>query len=116
MMERVEVVELCEVGAEDEGRAGDGPESEFGAHLIVGVGGLAGLILAGMRAEVAFRKHVGIGPVAGLDVGRPLGDAIEFIAKAEGIFGLGGLWVKVQPSQWSSVMRHICAYLAISAA
>ena len=78
---------LVEVCAEDEGRARDGPESEFGALLVVGVGGLARLIFAGMWAEVALGEHVRIGPVAGFDVRSPLGDAVEFVAESEGIFG-----------------------------
>lgn len=81
------VVELCEVGAEDERRTGDCPECKFSTLFVLRVGGRARLILAGVGAEEALGEHIGVGPVSGFDVAGPLGDAVEFVAKAEGVFG-----------------------------
>src|SRR6185503_7141194 len=39
-----------------------------------------------MWAEVALRKHIGIGPVAGFDIGSPSGNAVEFVVQADGEF------------------------------
>ncbi len=40
--------------------------------------------MPGCGREVALGQHVGIGPVAGLDVWLPFGDAVEFVADAKG--------------------------------
>ena len=59
-----EVIELSQVGTEDEGRASDCPKDELSALFVVCEARLARLAPAGVRRQGPEREHVGIGPVS----------------------------------------------------